>query len=144
MVRPRRLPSTLESYNKLRKRPSAFWSNDGLRAQLFAGVAFQPQRDKALGNAKHFLNIGERCCRVIVVVRQPVVVVPVRRDFIDNEPRFLENRATMIRFTADFIGCHLQRAIQAEGPGSSWTLAVVGAIPFRRRVEYLMRSLHDL
>src|SRR2546427_11026153 len=124
--------------------PSGLWSDDVFGALLFAGVGFQPQCDQAFCNAKHFLNIGERCCRVIIVVHQTVVVISVCRDFIDNEARFLERRATMIRFTADFICCHLQCAIQAEGPGSRGTFAVIGAIPFRWRVEYLTRALHDL
>jgi len=33
----------------------------------FNALPFQPQRDETLGNAKHFLNIGE-CCHWIVVV----------------------------------------------------------------------------
>jgi hypothetical protein len=57
--------------------------------RLFDAVRFQPQGDETFRNPKHFLDIRERCRWIIVVVHEPVFVIAVGRDFIDDEPRFL-------------------------------------------------------
>src|SRR5262245_36561928 len=80
---------------------------------------------------QQLLNIGKSCRRVIVVVHQPVVVIPVCRDLVNNEARLLESCASMLRLTAHLIRCHLQRTIEAEGLGSRWAISVIGAIPLR-------------
>ena len=62
----------------------------GSRARLLAiAVRFKPQADETLCNAKHFLNIRERGRSIVVVIHQPVFVIPVPGDFIDHEARFL-------------------------------------------------------
>ena len=101
-----------------------------LCAFLFADIRFEPERDETLCNAKHFLNIGETCRRVIVVVHQPVFVFAVCGDLIDDEPRFLKRSPTMFSFAAYFNCCLLQRAVQAEGLGLRLAHAIIGTTPF--------------
>jgi hypothetical protein len=65
-------------------------------------VRFQPQSQKSLGNAKHFMNIRERRRGVVVVVHEPVVVISVGRDLIDHEADFLKRGAAMPRPASRF------------------------------------------
>jgi hypothetical protein len=68
------------------------------------------------------------------------IVISVCGDLIDNETRFMENRSEMLKLTAYLNRCRFQGAIEAEGLGSRRALAVIGAIPFPRRIGNLTRT----
>jgi len=72
--------------------------------------------------------------RVVVVVHQSVVVIPVYRISSITKRASWRAARTMLEFLAYFNRGHLQRAIEAEGLGSRRTLSVIGAIPLRWRI----------